>query len=110
RRRLPHGAPARLPARGNLHGADAVRRLRVLVLALLSPLALGQAEPRLVPDVSQRNIEIRYSFSGAELLLFGAILYPGGRKPEATPDIAVVLKGPLERIVLREKQKVAGIW
>ena len=26
------------------------------------------------------------------------------------PDIAVVLKGPLERIVLREKQRVAGVW
>jgi uncharacterized protein (TIGR02186 family) len=87
-----------------------VRRLPILALALLSPLMLGQAEPRLVPDVSQRNIEIRYSFSGAELLLFGAILYPGGRTPESTPDVAVVLKGPLERIVLREKQKVAGIW
>jgi uncharacterized protein (TIGR02186 family) len=87
-----------------------VRRGRALLLALLAPLALGQAEPRLVPDVSQRNIEIRYSFSGAELLLFGAILYPGGRTPQSTPDVAVVLKGPLERIVLREKQKVAGIW
>jgi uncharacterized protein (TIGR02186 family) len=87
-----------------------VRRLKAFALALLAPLALGQAEPRLVPDVSQRDIEIRYSFAGAELLLFGAILYPGGRTPEATPDIAVVLKGPLERIVLREKQKVAGIW
>jgi uncharacterized protein (TIGR02186 family) len=87
-----------------------VRRLGIIALALLSPLMLGQAEPRLVPDVSQRNIEIRYSFSGAELLLFGAILYPGGRTPQSTPDIAVVLKGPLERIVLREKQKVAGIW
>jgi len=80
------------------------------LLGLLAPMVLGQAEPRLVPDVSQRNVEIRYSFSGAELLLFGAILYPGGRTPQSTPDIAVVLKGPLERIVLREKHKVAGIW
>jgi len=87
-----------------------VRRRDAFLLALLAPLALAQAEPRLVPDVSQRDIEIRYSFSGAELLLFGAILYPGGLTPQATPDIAVVLKGPLERIVLREKQKVAGIW
>jgi uncharacterized protein (TIGR02186 family) len=87
-----------------------VRRARAIFLALLAPLALGQAEPRLVPDVSQSDIEIRYSFSGAELLLFGAILYPGGRAPDAGADIAVVLKGPPERIVLREKQKVAGIW
>ena len=81
-----------------------------MLLALLAPMLLGQAQPRLVPDVSQRHVEIRYSFSGAELLLFGAILYPGGRTPDQAPDIAVVLKGPLERIVLREKQKVAGIW
>ena len=91
-----------------------MRRRRGLLIALLAPLALGQAppaaEPRLVPDVSQRQVEIRYSFSGAELLLFGAILYPGGRTPDAAPDVVVVLKGPLQRIVLREKQKVAGIW
>ena len=89
-------------------------RMRGLLVLLLAPLALGQAppeaEPRLVPDVSQRHVEIRYSFSGAELLLFGAILYPGGRTPDAAPDVVVVLKGPLQRIVLREKQKVAGIW
>jgi uncharacterized protein (TIGR02186 family) len=87
-----------------------VRGLRALVLAIFAPLMLAQAQPRLVPDVSQRHIEIRYSFSGAELLLFGAIVYPDGRPPEPGTDVAVVVKGPLEPIVLREKQKVAGIW
>ncbi|MGQ0588899.1 MAG: TIGR02186 family protein [Sphingosinicella sp.] len=87
-----------------------MKRLAALVLALASPLLLGQAQPRLVPDVSQRHIEIRYSFTGAELLLFGAILHPGGRAPEPGTDVAVVLKGPLERIVVREKQQVAGVW
>jgi uncharacterized protein (TIGR02186 family) len=87
-----------------------VRRPGAILLGLLAPLLLGQAQPQLVPDVSQEHIEIRYSFSGAELLLFGAILYPGGQTPARPPDIAVVLKGPLERVVLREKQRVAGIW
>ena len=87
-----------------------MRRRRALLLALLAPLALGQAQPRLVPDVSQSDIQIHYSFTGAELLLFGAILYPGGRTPREGADIAVVVKGPLEPIVVREKQKVAGIW
>jgi len=87
-----------------------VRRLRAFLLALAAPALLAQAEPRLVPDVSDRNVEIHYSFSGAELLLFGAIIYPDGRLPEAGTDVAVVLKGPLEPIVVREKQKVAGIW
>jgi uncharacterized protein (TIGR02186 family) len=84
--------------------------VRALLLALLAPLLLAQAEPRLVPDVSHRDIEIRYSFTGEELLLFGAIIYPGGRPPQPGTDVAIVVKGPLEPIVVREKQKVFGIW
>ena len=84
--------------------------LRLMSLLLLAPLLLGQSEPKLVPDVSQREIQIRYSFTGAELLLFGAILYPRGRLPSDPADIVVVLKGPVQPIVVREKQKVGGIW
>lgn len=87
-----------------------MRRLRALSLLLLFPLTLGASEPLLVPDVSQREVQIRYSFTGAELLLFGAIIYPGGRAPEDPADIAVVVKGPTQPIIVREKQKVAGIW
>src|SRR3546814_7272926 len=67
----------------------------------------------LVPDVSKRDIEIAYSFTGAELLPFGAILYPGGRVPDAQDEpaeVVVVVKGPTQSILLREKQKIAGIW
>ncbi|HVM38583.1 MAG TPA: TIGR02186 family protein [Sphingomicrobium sp.] len=77
---------------------------------LLAPLLMAQAKPVLVPDISSRRVEIRYSFTGAELLLFGAILYPGGRAPERPADIVVVLRGPVQPILLREKQKIAGIW
>ena len=83
---------------------------RSALLLLLAPLALGAAEPKLVPDVSQSRIDIQYSFTGAELLLFGAIVYPGGRPPREGAEIVVVVKGPVQPLVLREKQKVAGIW
>ena len=86
------------------------RMPRALTLLLLAPLAMSASETKLVPDVSQRDIEIRYSFTGAELLLFGAILYPQGRAPAERADIAVVVKGPVQPLVVREKQKVAGIW
>lgn len=89
-----------------------MKRLRPLLL-LLAPLLMAQSKPVLVPDVSQRDIEIAYSFTGAELLLFGAILYPGGRAPdkgERPADIVVVVKGPTQSVVVREKEKVAGIW
>jgi uncharacterized protein (TIGR02186 family) len=73
--------------------------------------ALAQkTAPQLVPDVSQRTVEIKFSFTGAELLLFGAILYPGGRLPDEPADIIVVLKGPSQAITMREKRKIAGIW
>jgi uncharacterized protein (TIGR02186 family) len=85
-------------------------KARHLSLFAALPLLIGAAQPRLVPDVSQRRIDIIYSFTGAELLLFGAILYPGGRAPATPPDIAVVLKGPTEAVTLREKRKIAGMW
>lgn len=88
-----------------------MRWLAALLLALMLPAAATTAQqPLLVPDVSQREIEIKYSFTGAELLLFGAIIYPGGRLPDKPADIIVVLKGPSQSIVMREKQKIAGIW
>ena len=78
---------------------------------MLTPLLIGAApKPELVPDVSARRVEIRYSFTGAQLLLFGAILYPGGRLPSEQAHIAVVVKGPVQPIVVREKHQIAGIW
>ena len=68
-------------------------RARALILCLaawLLPVAAQAADPRLVPDVSSRNIDIQYSFTGEELLLFGAILYPGQRLPDDRADIVVV--------------------
>ena len=86
------------------------RHLLRMALLALSPLLLGATGPRLVPDVSSRSIQIVYSFNGAQLLLFGAILYPGGKVPARPADVVVVLKGPVQPIVVREKQKIAGIW
>jgi uncharacterized protein (TIGR02186 family) len=81
-----------------------------LFLALIAPLLIAADKPVLVPDISARQVQIRYSFSGAQLLLFGAVVYPGGRPPDRQVDIAVVLRGPVQPILVREKQKIAGIW
>lgn len=84
----------------------------IVALAMMFlPLSLtAQAVPKLVPDVSQRQINIQSGFTGAELLLFGAIIYPRGVAPEDQVDVAIVLRGPARPITLREKQKIAGIW
>ena len=85
-------------------------RLAPLLVALLAPLLIAADKPVLVPDISARQVQIRYSFTGAQLLLFGAVVYPGGRPPDRQVDIAVVLRGPVQPILLREKEKIAGIW
>ena len=88
-----------------------MKRIAPLILLLLAvPMLMGQARPRLVPAVDQEQIEIIYSFTGAELMVYGAILYPEGRVPEEPVDIVVVLKGPEQSILVREKQQWMGIW
>jgi uncharacterized protein (TIGR02186 family) len=84
--------------------------VRVLFALLAFVLLSAQREPILVPEVSQHEVQVRQGFTGTELLLFGAILDPGGTRAGRDYDIVVVLKGPTEAIRLREKQKVAGVW
>ena len=85
--------------------------MRGAALALLAFFALvGARDPILVPEVSQHEVQVRQGFTGTELLLFGAILEPDGRRAGSDYDIVVVLKGPTEPIRLREKQKILGIW
>jgi uncharacterized protein (TIGR02186 family) len=80
--------------------------LAIVALVLLT----GARDPILVPEISQHEIQVRQGFTGAELLLYGAILTPEGTRAGRDYDIVVVLKGPTQSIVLREKRKVAGIW
>ena len=80
------------------------------MIAIAALFLTAADEPLLVPDVSQREIEIAYSFTGAELLLFGAILYPDGRTPARDADIVVTVRGPAVPIRVWEKQRVFGIW
>jgi len=87
-----------------------MKRALATLFAFASLAVVGADKPTLVPDVSSRQVEIRYTFAGAELLLFGAIIYPSGRVPKDRPDIVIVVKGPAEPIIVREKQRIAGIW
>jgi uncharacterized protein (TIGR02186 family) len=82
-----------------------------IIAALLGILLLtGARDPILVPDVSQREIQVRQDFTGTELLLFGAILDPAGTRAGRDYDIVVVVEGPTQPVVVREKRRVAGIW
>lgn len=83
---------------------------RALLLLVTLLFLTGARDPILVPEISQHEIQVRQGFRGADLLLFGAILTPEGTRAGRDYDIVVVLKGPTRSIVLREKQRIAGIW
>lgn len=74
------------------------------------PVSAQARDPLLVPEVSQHEIRVRQGFTGTELLLFGAILDPDGKRAQEPYDIVIVLKGPTEPILIREKDKAFGIW
>lgn len=84
--------------------------MRALLALLCLVLLTGARDPILVPEVSQHEVQVRQGFRGTELLLFGAILTPEGTRAGQDYDIVVVLKGPTQSIVLREKQRIVGMW
>ncbi len=88
----------------------AVIRVKAVLLLACLGLCGGARDPILVPEISQHEIQVRQGFTGADLLLFGAILTPEGNRAAGDYGIAVLLEGPARSIVVREKQKVAGIW
>ena len=86
------------------------RRASAAILALATAAPVAAAGARLLAALSESRIDISTRFAGADLLVFGAIQYPGGRAPVRRPDLAVVLRGPDEAITVRRKARVAGIW
>lgn len=72
----------------------------------------------LVTDLSQHVIEITSQFSGSELLLFGALERHAAESLQSNEiavqgldyDIIVVVQSDPTDLVIRKKEKVAGIW
>ncbi len=79
-----------------------------LIVAVHAPAQAQSEDPILVPDISQHEIVLRQGFTGANLLLYGAVLDPADS--DAQYDVVVVLKGPSEPILVREKDRFFGIW
>src|SRR5690606_29907805 len=80
--------PRRAARRGLYRGAVMTARAGRVLLAVLALFALSaQRDPILVPEVSQHEVQVRQGFTGTELLLFGAILDPQGRRASQPYDV-----------------------
>ncbi|MEQ1611825.1 MAG: TIGR02186 family protein, partial [Hyphomicrobiaceae bacterium] len=62
-------------------------------------------------DVSTRSVAITSSFTGTEIVIFGAV--DNSRQTSAESglyDVVIVLEGTPTRLVSRRKSNVGGIW
>jgi uncharacterized protein (TIGR02186 family) len=62
-------------------------------------------------DVSTRNVAVTSSFTGTEIVVFGAV--DNSRQPGAESgfyDIVVVIEGTPSKIAVRKKAHLGGIW
>ena len=78
-----------------------IRRLAValFLMCLIRPVWAREV----VADLSDHLIAVTTGFSGTKLLLFGAI------DGEAA-DVIIVVRGPAEKVVVRRKDSLGGIW
>ena len=91
------------------HGRRGVRRaLRPLSRSFLPSRLTTAAAESLVSTLSDDSVEITSNFTGEQIVVFGAVR----GAPEGDPgyQVAVVVQGPAQDIVVREKERVLGIW
>lgn len=82
---------------------------RALILALLlaAPVA---ADEVIVSGLSQNRVSITADFDGSEILVYGAVKRDAPI-PEGGPmEVIVTVEGPATPVMVRRKDRVAGIW
>lgn len=77
----------------------------LLLLCLAPCWGWGQS---VVADLSQTRVSITSNFDGSEILVFGAI-NPGSEDPSGM-EVIVTIAGPAAPVIVRKKDRVAGIW
>lgn len=83
----------------------------VLSLGLLGPAARAQeADPEaIVSGLSQNRVSITANFDGSEILIYGAVKRETPI-PQGKLEVIVTVEGPSAPVVVRRKDRVAGIW
>jgi uncharacterized protein (TIGR02186 family) len=81
--------------------------LATVFLALAAQAA--QADD-LVSGLSQDQIQINSSYTGTDIVVFGAIQSSDPTASASDRDIVVVVRGPDAEMVVRRKVRVAGVW
>lgn len=73
------------------------------------PLPPVPPPERLVSGLSQDQVAITATFTGSEILIYGAIRRDQP-PPAVPPGIIVTVEGPSQAVTVRRKARVGGIW
>jgi uncharacterized protein (TIGR02186 family) len=96
---------------------EQARRARMMAAMLavagagfLAGTAPGKAE-RIIASMSQHRVQVTSSFTGTQIVLFGAIERDPAPAPQrGSYDVVVTVTGSRQTIVTRRKERIAGIW
>jgi uncharacterized protein (TIGR02186 family) len=83
-----------------------MKRIATLIATVLM-LAPPAAAENLISGLSQDRIQITSSYSGTDIVVFGAIENAGDPKGR---DVVVVVSGPTTHFTVRRKARIAGVW
>ena len=83
------------------------RLLLAMVLMVALPAGMGNGES-LVSTLSDEEVSITSSFTGERIVVFGAIR--GAPEDQEGYEVAVVVQGPEQDLIVRRKERVLGVW
>jgi uncharacterized protein (TIGR02186 family) len=77
-----------------------------------APKATALPLEKVHADISTRSVGVTSSFTGTEIIVFGAIQHgrPEIAANEDLYDVVVVLEGTPQKLVARRKSNVVGLW
>jgi uncharacterized protein (TIGR02186 family) len=86
-------------------------RAILVALVALACLPAPAAAERLITSLSQHRVFITSSYTGEELVLFGAVEPDAQSRPRRGGyDVVVTVIGPRQELVTRRKERNMGIW
>jgi uncharacterized protein (TIGR02186 family) len=82
-------------------------RALAFLLALTMP---ALATEQIVTGLSQNKVQINANFNGSEILVYGAVKRDAPAPTDGPLEVIVTVEGPSAPLVIRRKERVAGIW
>lgn len=83
---------------------------RVLAIFWFALASTAAQSEQIVMGMSQDEVAITASFTGSEILIFGAVSRDAPAPESSDLEVIIAVQGPNVPVTIRKKDRVAGIW